>query len=358
MAIRDLSFHNETANTRWSFLYAVDHADGGVRENFLFENIEFDDTFGAVGGSSGSTTSGSDFNFITLRGLRKRVGHTSALIRDNFTIPVPANYQFLSQNSDGVHLAGQIGIRRGNSVVIHDCILGDNVSATLDIYSNYVEIVGTQFFDPLYDHSIKAPNGNHLYIHDSSFELTYTERLIEGGAFWMPTFMTHEGGTLVNYHIRGMQFRRAGTIYEDGVALPEGEVFQIYDNRPDNISGDMVWEDVSFSDYENQYVGYPNVQTNLGFQALNYTPFEGHPAQAKAIEDRGNPDFSVTIEDRAGSSQADLTGVYSWGQRRDGTIDFPRNNRTFRGTKEDMESSPYVLMQNASVRDFYNNLLR
>ena len=358
VAIRELSFHNETNNTRWTFLYAVDHTDGGVRENFLFENIEFDDSFGAVGGSSGGTTSGSDFNFITLRGLRKRIGHTSAMIRDNFTIPVPTNYQFLSQNSDGVHLAGQVGVRRGNSAVIHDCVLGDNISATLDIYSNYVEIVGTQFIDPLHDHSIKAPNGNHLFIHDNSFELNYTERLIRGGAYWLPTFLTHEGGTLTNYHLRTMDFSRAGTIYEDGSALPEGEVFQIYGNRPTTVSGDMVWEDITFSGYEHEFVGYPNVQTDSGFQAINYTPYAGHPAQPKAAEDRGMPDFAVTIDRRSSSSRADVAGVYAWGRRRDGRIDYARENRTFRGTREGMESQPYVVMQNASVRDFYNGLLR
>ncbi len=357
VAIRNLSFYNETNNTRWSFLYAVDHTDGGVRENFLFENIEFDDSFGAVGGASGGTTAGSDFNFITLRGLRKRLGHTSAMIRANFTIPVPTNYQFLSQNSDGVHLAGQVGIRRGNSTVIHDCILGDNISATLDIYNNYVEIVGTQLIDPLHDHSIKNPNGNHLYVHDSSFDLTYTERLIRGGAYWMPTFLTHEGGALANYHLRGILFTRAGTIFEDGVAIPEGEVFQLYNNRPDNVSGDMVWEDISFSGYDNEIVGYPNVQRELGFQAINYTLFEARPGQSKAIEDRGNPDFSVEVDKRSGSSREDLTGVYSWGARSDGTIDFPRENRTFRGSKAETESRPYVMMHNASVSSFYNSLL-
>ncbi len=295
---------------------------------------------------------------ITLRGLRKRIGHTSRMIRDNFSIPVPTNYQFLSQNSDGVHLAGQVGVRRGNSTVIHDCVLGDAISATLDIYNNYVEIVGTQFVDPLHDHSLKAPNGNHLYIHDSSFELNYTERLIRGGAYWLPTFLTHEGGTLTNYHIRAMSFTRAGTIYEDGTALPEGEIFQIYGNRPTNVSGDMIWEDVSFSGYDNEIVGYPNVQTSNGFEAINYTSFEGREAQAKMIDDRGRPDFSVTVDRRSGDSHSDRTGVYSWGQRRDGTVDFPRDNRTFEGSKEDMESRPYVMMQNASVRDFYNALLR
>lgn len=358
VVLRDFSFHNETSTTRWTLIYSADHADGAVRENFLFENIEFDDSFGAIGSSSGSGTGGGDFSFITLRGLRKRIGHTSAMIRDNYAVPVPTNYQFLDQNSDGVHLAGQVGVRRGNSVVIHDCVLGDNISATLDTYTNYIEIVGTRFVDPLHDHSIKSPNGNHLYVHHSAFELQYTERLIRGGAYWLPTFYTHEGGTLTNYHFRELRFERAGVIFEDGVALPEGEVFQIYGNRPTNVAGDMVWEAISFSGYDNTIVGFPNVQTDLGFQAINYTSFEGRPAQSKLIEDRGNPDFSVAIDRRTGSSRQDLVGVYSWGARLDGTIDYPRDNRAFRGTKSETESRPYVEMRNASVRTFYNAALR
>lgn len=65
-------------------------------------------------------------------------------------------------------------------------------------------------------------------------------------------------------------------------------------------------------------------------------------------------DFSVDVDTRSGGSGEDLTGVYSWGERRDGSIDFPRDNRTFFGTKSEMEAQPYVQMIHASVGEHYN----
>jgi len=349
IVVKDVSFYNETKDNKWRFMRGTDwHSE--ARENFLMENIEYDDTFGALGVSA---TEGCSYNFVTYRGLRKRIGNTTNRINANYTTPVPVTYQFNSQNSENINLAAQIGIRTGNSVVFHDCVVGDNISATIDVYNNYVEMVGMSFIDPLHDHSVKCPSANHLYIHDSEFELTYSDKIIDND-YYNPTFFTHEGGCLANYHFKDLSFSRAGQISNNSSQLVESEPFTLYDNRDNNVSGDMVWENIAFSGYDNEIVGYPNVQTGDEFQAINYTPFTAREAQLKSGY---MANFSVNIEQRTGTSEGDITGVYSWGQSTDGSIDFPRNNKCFKGTKSEMENKPYVEMHNATVKDFYNKRL-
>lgn len=346
VVIRDVSFYNETKDNKWAFLRGTDWSSA-TRENFLFENIEYDDSFGAFGVSSAD---GCKYNFITYRGLRKRIGNTTDRINANYTTPVPATYQFPSMNDNNIKLAAQVGVRHGNSVVFHNCVLGDNISATIDIYNNYIEMVGISFIDPLHDHSVKCPNGNHLYIHDSEFELTYTDKIMSS-SYWNPTFFTHEGGCYANYHFKDLSFKRAGQIINDGTQMVESEPFTVYDNRDNNVSGDMVWENIEFDGYDNEIVGYPDVQTDEGFQAINYTGFTAREAQLKS---RDMANFSIIIEQRTGTSKEDLTGVYSWGQSTDGNIDFPRDNKCFKGTKSEMENKPYVEMYNATVKNIYN----
>ena len=347
VVLRDFSFYNVTKDNKWSMLRGTDW-NSARRENFLFENIEFDDAFGAFG-----VGSGCNYNFITYRGLRKRLGNTTARINANYSTPVPSGYQFSTNNGANVQLSGQLGVRIGNSLVFHDCVLGDNISATLDLYNNYMEVVGVRLADPLHDHSIKCPNGNHLYVHDSKFELTYTNKIIDND-YYNPTFFTHEGGCLANYHFKDLSFTRAGQIRNNGTKLVESEPFTLYDNRAENVSGDMVWENIEFEGYDNEIVGYPNVQTGKGFQAINYTKLTARAAQLKSGQ---AADFSITIQNRTENSKTELTGVYSWGQKINGTIDFPRDNRTFDGSKSQMESQPYVQMYNATVKDIYNTRL-
>ena len=346
VVLRDFSFYNETKDNKWSLLRGTDWSSTR-RENFLFENIEFDDSFGALG-----VRPGCNYNFVTFRGLRKRIGNTTKRIKANYKIPAPGIYQFTCKNYDNIQLSGQIEMRIGNSVVFHDCVLGDNISATIDINSNYIEFVGVSFIDPLHDHSLKSPNANHLYIHDSKFELTYTDKIFN--SYYNPTFFTHVGGGLANYHFKNLSFSRAGQIKRNGRPFRESEPFTLYDNRDDNNSGDMVWENIQFSGYDNQIVGYPNVQTKLGFQAINYTDFTARQGQ---MQSHNAPAYTVAIEKRTGNSKTDGTGVYSWGQKTDGSIDFPRDNRTFVGTKSEMESLPYVRMANATVKTIYNKRL-
>jgi hypothetical protein len=352
VVLRDISFYNETKDNKWGLI----HSNGNYnRENYLFENIEFDDVFGAIG------KTGYLSSFITLRGLRKRIGNTTQRINQHFTVPVPSNYQFAwtSTNTEQIELAGQIGVRDGNSVVFHDCILGDNISATIDIYSNYIEIVGVDFIDPLYDHSIKSPNANHLYIHDSTFDLTYTHKIIDN-SYWNPTFFSHEGGTLINYHFKNLNFKRAGKVFNKTVEFVESEPFMLYDNRPENVSGDLVWENISFQGYttEHQVLGYSNVQTDKGYEAINYTNFQTLPAQLKQNNNnsRGNFDINVTQSDK--SSKQEIKGVYSWGQNKYGMIDYPRDNRLFSGNKQNAYTQPYILMQYSTVKNTYNSLLQ
>ncbi len=347
IVIRDISFYNETKDNKWGFIRATDW-HSATRENFLLENIEYDDFFGALG--VGGADDVCKYNFITYRGLRKRIGNTTARIKANYTIPVPSSYQFPGSNDEHICLAGQIGIRAGNSVVIHDCIVGDNISATIDIYNNYIEMVGIKFIDPLHDHSVKCPRANHLYIHDSEFELTYSDKIINN-SYYNPTFFTHEGGYLANYHFKNLSFTRAGQISNNGAQLVESEPFTLYDNRPNNASGDMVWENIQFKGYNHQIVGYPYVQTTKGFEAINYTDFTAREAQLKSHQ---TATFKVNIEHRTGNSKEDITGVYSWGQKTDGSIDFPRDNRSYTGTKSEMENRPYVKMNRATVKKIYN----
>ncbi len=349
IAIRDLSFYNETKDNKWGFIRATDW-HSATRENFLLENIEYDDFFGSIG--VGGAADVCNYNFITLRGLRKRIGNTTNRIKANYDIPVPSSYQFSGSNDEHIELAGQIGIRGGNSVVFHDCIVGDNISATIDIYNNYIEMVGIKFIDPLHDHSVKCPRANHLYIHDSDFELTYSDKIINNN-YYNPTFFTHQGGDgyLANYHFKNLSFTRAGQISNNGTPLVESEPFTLYDNRPNNVSGDMVWENIEFSGYDHQIVGYPYVQTKKGFKAINYTDFTAREAQLKTHQ---TASFKVSIEHRTGNSKEDITGVYSWGQKTDGSIDFPRDNRSYIGTKSETENKPYVKMNRATVKKIYN----
>ena len=349
IAIRDLSFYNETKDNKWGFIRATDW-HSATRENFLLENIEYDDFFGSIG--VGGAADVCNYNFITLRGLRKRIGNTTNRIKANYDIPVPSSYQFPGSNDEHIELAGQIGIRGGNSVVFHDCIVGDNISATIDIYNNYIEMVGIKFIDPLHDHSVKCPRANHLYIHDSDFELTYSDKIINNN-YYNPTFFTHQGGDgyLANYHFKNLSFTRAGQISNNGTPLVESEPFTLYDNRPNNVSGDMVWENIEFSGYDHQIVGYPYVQTKKGFKAINYTDFTAREAQLKTHQ---TASFKVSIEHRTGNSKEDITGVYSWGQKTDGSIDFPRDNRSYIGTKSETENKPYVKMNRATVKKIYN----
>ncbi len=349
IVIRNLSFYNETKDNKWGFIRGTDW-HSATRENFLLENIEYDDAFGSLG--VGGAADVCNYNFITLRGLRKRIGNTTNRIKANYNIPVPSSYQFPGSNDEHICLAGQIGVRGGNSVVFHDCIIGDNISATIDVYNNYIEMVGIKFIDPLHDHSVKCPRANHLYIHDSDFELTYADKIINS-SFYNPTFFTHEGGSgyLANYHFKNLSFTRAGQIRNNGTLLVESEPFTLYDNRPNNVSGDMVWENIEFKGYEHQIVGYPNVQTKKGFKAINYTDFTARAAQLKSNQ---TASFSVSIEHRTGNSKEDITGVYSWGQKTDGSIDFPRDNRSYSGTKSEMENQPYVKMNRATVKKIYN----
>ncbi len=359
LVIRDMSFYNETKDNKWGLIRGTDW-HSATRENFLFENIEFDDAFGALG--VGGADDVCNYNFITLRGLRKRIGNTTARIKSNYTTPVPDTYQFPGSNDKHVKLAGQIGVRGGNSVVIHDCIVGDNISATIDIYNNYIEMVGISFVNPLHDHSVKCPNGNHLYLHDCTFNLTYAQSIMQDGGSWNPTFFTHEGGQLANYHFKNLEFTRAHqvntAINHKGTTITyrESEPFMLYNNRPENASGDMVWENISFNGYssEHQVVGYPNVQADKGFKAINYSSFTAKSAQMKQNNNNSRGAFTVTVDTRAGNSKTDITGVYSWGQKADGSIDFPRDNRTFDGTKSEMENKPYVEMQFSTVKAIYN----
>lgn len=364
VVVRDISFYNETKDNKWVLF----HANGSTnRENYLFENIEFDDVFGAIGKSNYTT------NFITFRGLKKRIGNTSQRIKNNFTLPVPRNYDFYWNNNHNVSLAGQIGVREGNSVVFHNCELGDVVSATIDIYSNYVEIVGVKFIDPLHDHSIKNPKGNHLYIHDSKFELTYDAKLIEGAGYWNPTFFTHEItndesiSLRKNYHFKNLEFKRKykviSAISNDiETEYRESEPFTIYDEsdiRNDNVSGDMIWENISFEGYssEHEVVGYPNVQIAEGYKALNYTSSLGVQAQMKSGNNNGHGTYLVNIEKKEGSSRLDNRGVYSWGNKKNGTIDFPRDNRLYDGNKSISMQKPYIKMYLSTEKNTYNQRL-
>jgi len=364
VVVRGISFFNETRDNKWGLF----HANGAVdRENYLFEDIEFDDVFGVIGKNSHLS------NFITFRGLKKRIGNTSNRIKNNFKIPIPVGYQFYSNNQDNVELAGQIGVRQGNSVVFHDCILGDNMSATLDIYSNYVEVVGVRFIDPLHDHAIKTPNGNHLYIHDSSFELNYKTKLIEGNGYWNPTFFTHEvsnrdkNSLRKNYHFKNLRFKRK---YKNIIAIQnniktrymEAEPFSIYDEdkkRQNNVSGDMVWENISFENYSNKHkiLGYPNVQTEEGYDALNYTSFIAKPAQMKVNNNNSHGSYSINIKNKIENSKKDNTGVYSWGNNKRIKIDYPRNNRLFIGSKAKSRDKTYILMNVSTMRNKYLNKL-
>ena len=360
VVVRGISFYNRTRDNKWGLF----HANGSVnRENYLFENIEFDDVFGAIG------KNGYSSNFITFRGLKKRIGNTTKRIKNNFKIPVPIGYQFYSGNNDNVKLAGQIGIREGSSVVVHDCLLGDNVSATLDIYSNYVEIVGVKFINPLHDHAIKAPNGNHLYIHDSSFELNYNTKLIEDSGYWNPTFITHEItnedkiSLRKSYHFKNLKFIRKYKkilVVKNGIkiAYVESEPFTIYDEskkRQNNVSGDVVWENISFEGYskEHQVVGYSNVQTKEGYEALNYTNFMAKPAQMKLNNKNLHGTYKVMIQQRSGTSKEDKSGVYSWGDNKNLDIDFPRDNRLFIGSKQQSRDKEYILMKMSSMKSRY-----
>ncbi len=356
VVLRDFSFYNETSDNKWAIFFANGARN---RENYLFENLEFDDSFGAIGKKP------YDSNFITFRGLRKRIGNTTQRINANFTTPVPNAYQFRGMNKDNVTLAGQVGMRTGNSVVFHDCLLGDAISATIDTYNNYIEMVGIRFIDPLHDHSVKCPNANHLYLHDCTFNLRFSQSIMQDGGYWNPTFFTHEGGQLANYHFKNLEFTRAHkkitAIGKDGsiVTYVESEPFMIYTNRKNNISGDMVWENISFNGYSSahQVVGYPYVQADKGFQAINYTGFVAKSAQLKSGNNNSRGDYTVTVDTRTGTSKEDITGVYSWGQKKDGSIDFPRDNRTFDGTKSAMENRPYVKMNIATVKNIYNKRL-
>ena len=360
VVVRGISFYNKTIDNKWGLF----HSNGSFdRENYLFENIEFDDVFGAIG------KNGYSSNFITLRGLKKRIGNTTERIKNNFKTPVPIGYQFYSGNKDNVKLAGQIGIKEGNSVVVHDCILGDNISATLDIYSNYIEIVGVRFINPLHDHSIKAPNGNHLYIHDSSFELTYNTKLIEDSGYWNPTFITHEItnedkiSLRKNYHFKNLKFIRRYkkiSVVKNSLKIDyvESEPFTIYDEskkRNNNVSGDVVWENISFEGYskEHQVVGYSNVQTQEGYEALNYTNFIAKSAQMKSNNKNLHGSYKVNIQARTGSSKEDNSGVYSWGKEGSRKIDYPRNNRLFSGNKQKSRVAPYVLMKVSTIKNSY-----
>ncbi len=353
VVVRGISFYNETSDNKWGLFNSNGARD---RENYLFENIEFDDSFGAIGKKPYNS------NFITFRGLRKRIGNTTQRITDNFTVPVPNAYQFRSMNDDNVTLAGQVGMRTGNSVVFHDCVLGDAISATIDIYNNYIEMVGISFIDPLHDHSVKCPNANHLYIHDCTFNIRYAQSIMQDGGYWNPTFFTHEGGQLANYHFKDLDLTRAHqnitSINKNGttIAYVESEPFMIYDNRANNISGDMVWENITFNGYSSahQVVGYPYVQADKGFQAINYTGFVAKSAQMKLNNSNWRGNYTVTVDTRTGTSKEDITGVYSWGQKTDGSIDFPRDNRTFEGTKSAMENQPYVTMKRSTVKKIYN----
>ena len=353
VVVRGISFYNETSDNKWGLFHSNGSRD---RENYLFENIEFDDTFGAIGKKPYNS------NFITFRGLRKRIGNTTQRINDNFTVPVPNAYQFHGMNDDNVTLAGQVGMRTGNSVVFHDCELGDAISATIDIYNNYIEMVGISFIDPLHDHSVKCPNANHLYIHDCTFNLRYSQSIMQDGGHWNPTFFTHEGGQLANYHFKNLELTRAHqqitAISKSGTTITyvESEPFMIYDNRANNISGDMVWENISFNGYssEHQVVGYPYVQAKRGFQAINYTSFVAKSAQMRSGNSNWRGNYTVTVDNRSGTSKEDIAGVYSWGQKTDGSIDFPRDNRTFNGTKTEMENQPYVKMKRSTVKTIYN----
>ena len=360
VVIREISFHNETKDNKWGIFYANGARD---RENYLFENIEFDDTFGAIGMSSHLS------NFITFRGLKKRIGNTTQRIKNNFKVPIPITYQFYSNNKNNVELAGQLGIRQGHSVVVHDCVLGDNISATLDIYANYVEVVGVRLINPLHDHAIKAPNGNHLYVHDSSFELNYKTKLIEGNGFWNPTFFTHENtdekeiSLRKNYHFKNLKFIRKYkkiSVIKNNTETEyiESEPFSIYDEgkiRKNNISGDMIWENISFEGYsrEHQVLGYPNVQTEEGYDALNYTSFPVKSAQVKANNNNTHGNYIINIETKIGSSKSDKKGVYSWGNNESYIIDYPRDNRLLNGSKLKSKQEPYILMNVSTMKNQY-----
>ena len=96
---------------------------------------------------------------------------------------------------------------------------------------------------------------------------------------------------------------------------------------------------ISFDGYSvaHQVVGYPNVQTNQGFEAINYTNFTANSAQMKYGNNNSRGNYTVNIESKTGNSKQDIKGVYSWGQRMDGSIDYPRDNRNFIGTKINTE---------------------
>jgi len=355
VVMRNFSFYNETKDNKWGLI----HSNGSVnRENYLFENIEFDDVFGSIG------KKGYKSNFITFRGLHKRIGNTTKRIKKNFKLPIPINFQFLDSNKKNVELAGQIGVRDGNGIVFHNCILGDTISASIDIYSNYIEMLGITFIDPLLDHSVKAPSANHLYIHDSSFSLTYREKIIDN-TYWNPTFYTHQGGSsLINYHFKNLSFKRVGEVFNKDkkrkiTKFVESEPFMIYDNRASNISGDMIWENISFDGYakEHQVLGYPNVQTHLGYEAINYTKYKALAAQMRENNNNSRGKYVVNIKSGKGSSKIERKGVYSWGENSSQSIDYPRDNRDFKGNKSDSIRKKYIKMNSSSIKDIYNKKL-
>ena len=104
-------------------------------------------------------------------------------------------------------------------------------------------------------------------------------------------------------------------------------------------------------------MGYPNVQTNEGYEALNYTDFSSKSAQMKEGNNDSHGNYEVYVQDKDGSSKQDITGVYSWGNKTDGTIDYPRDNRLFVGDKSEANNQPYVKMVSSSSKDSYNKKL-
>ena len=142
----------------------------------------------------------------------------------------------------------------------------------------------------------------------------------------------------------------------------EAEPFTIYDEdkkRQNNVSGDMVWENISFKNYSEKHkiLGYPNVQTEEGYEALNYTNFIVKSAQMKINNDNSHGSYNVNITKKEKNSIKDNTGVYSWGNNKSIKIDYPRDNRLFIGSKAKSRDKTYILMHVSTMRNKYLNKL-
>ena len=425
----------EIEDNRWMLWKGRSRGHG--MENLLFENIKTDSMFSP----SGATDAG-DFKdrYFTIRGVEKTVGSTvnklKALITkygniQTFNDGTPGlmenNVQFCSNpynkkntpwyldedEARCIRMSEQLALAEVNSVVVHNCKLGETVSATIDFYGNYIELVGNEFRDVQYDHIMKNPGGNHIYMHDNLYYLdkNYHRQYIVNGS-WNPSLFRLE--QVDNNQRQSMHFKN--------LTLKQKERFNIFwpykrkDNMQfskviqnrfggfpafsvyaeftkddsttaihDNKSGDLIWENISFEGVIPKEYGFTNVQTDEGWQAIVYNKKSGERIDSAFQKDatrdgnfsNNDPMDQISyyddrlvgenkiVEERSGSSMADITGVYSWGQWSDGYIDFARdnssrhaydNNNTYDPDlngqfklKSDSIQAPYYNAQNTSA---------